>query len=202
MGASAPNNRSILLMIAGIPVMVLLASTWLWYYVSSGQLDLVSILGTANQGTLVQPPREISTLRLRDSSGAQLTLPAAEDPKWTLLIPALAGCDEPCRQLVYYTRQIRTAMGKYTHRIDRVLLGMDAVPDLDEALLAEHPGLKVVYTPAPDWTRLMQGAARAEDRPAYYLVDPAGWVMMYYLAADDGKDVMADLKFLIKNSEG
>ena len=53
------NNRMVLLLIAGIPVMVVLIATWLWYYVVQGDLDLVAILGTSNNGDLVQPPRQL-----------------------------------------------------------------------------------------------------------------------------------------------
>ena len=32
--------------------------------------------------------------------------------------------------------------------------------------------------------------------------DPAGWIMMAYNSGDSYKDVIADLKFLLKNSRG
>ena len=50
------NNRMVLLLIGGIPLTMILAATWLWYFVARGDLDLVSMAGTANRGTLVQPP--------------------------------------------------------------------------------------------------------------------------------------------------
>ena len=62
-------NRMVLLMIAGIPLMVVLASTWLWYFVVRGDLDLVGVLGTANKGKLVQPPRRLDTVALAREDG-------------------------------------------------------------------------------------------------------------------------------------
>ena len=56
-------NRMVLLSIAGIPVTVILVATWLWYFVERGDLDLVGMLGTANRGTLVQPPRQLDDTR-------------------------------------------------------------------------------------------------------------------------------------------
>ena len=38
----------------------------------------------------------------------------------------------------------------------------------------------------------------AED--TWYLVDPSGWVMMSYKHEISYKDVISDLKFLLKNS--
>ena len=40
------------------------------------------------------------------------------------------------------------------------------------------------------------------DASTWYLVDPSGWVMMSYNQNDSYKDVIADLKFLLKNSGG
>ena len=36
----------------------------------------------------------------------------------------------------------------------------------------------------------------------WYLVDPAGWIMMSYNTDVSYKDVISDLKFLLKNSGG
>ena len=47
------NNRMVLLLISGIPLIMILAATWLWYFVARGDLDLVGMMGTANRGALV-----------------------------------------------------------------------------------------------------------------------------------------------------
>jgi hypothetical protein len=41
-----------------------------------------------------------------------------------------------------------------------------------------------------------------EKPDSWYLMDPSGWVMMRYDASVSYKDVISDLKFLIKNSNG
>ena len=41
-----------------------------------------------------------------------------------------------------------------------------------------------------------------ESSDTWYLVDPAGWVMMTYTHDISYKDVITDLKFLLKNSSG
>jgi hypothetical protein len=38
------------------------------------------------------------------------------------------------------------------------------------------------------------------DASIWYLVDPAGWIMMSYNGEVHYKDVISDLKFLLKNS--
>ena len=63
-------NRMTLLLIAGIPLTMVLAASWLWYFVVEGNLDLVSALGTSNNGTLTSPPRQIVETPFRDDVGA------------------------------------------------------------------------------------------------------------------------------------
>ena len=63
--ATVNRNRLVLLTIAGIPVTMILAASWLWYFVVNGELDLVGTLGTANNGELLEP-----FARARDSGHA------------------------------------------------------------------------------------------------------------------------------------
>ena len=89
-------NRMMMLLIAGIPLTMILAATWLWYFVVRGDLDLVGALGTANQGTLVQPPRQLDDVDLFEGDGLRFKY-ADLPPKWTMLIPAQGGrCAAAC----------------------------------------------------------------------------------------------------------
>lgn len=208
-------NRMVLLLIAGIPLTMILAATWLWYFVVRGDLDLVATLGTANRGTLLQPPRQLDDYTLFDQSGVAFKY-ADLDPRWSLLIAAPgASCNAACERTLYVTRQIHVAMGKEFNRIRRLYVSEAKVADtvLDFAALSDQ-------RPAPaDFTQLLQsehrglkalvlqpggyGSAFAEEQDTadtWYLVDPAGWIMMSYNGEVPYKDVISDLKFLLKNS--
>ena len=52
--------RTVLLLIAGIPVSMMLAATVLWWAVDSGHVDVLGSVGTANHGALITPPRSLS----------------------------------------------------------------------------------------------------------------------------------------------
>lgn len=211
------SNRMVLLLIAGIPVTMILAATWLWYFVAQGNIDLVGVLGTANQGTLVQPPRQIADVETRYQDGSKFQYSDA-GPKWTLVIPSSgATCDVACEQLLYVTRQIHVAMGKSFGRIGRMYLseatiatttlsvtkltdGSSLAPSFAELLARDHRGLQPVVLPAGGYIGLFGEHAR--DPSTWYLVDPAGWIMMSYNSEIHYKDVISDLKFLVKNSSG
>ena len=200
-------NRRILLTIAGIPLLALLAASLLWYLVASERLDLVAVLGTANRGELLEQPLQLRTLELADAGGVAFD-PAVGKPLWRIVVRGRENCGEDCRELLHYTRQIHKAMGKYQNRIGRVFAvsGQPGEPSIT-ALEEDYPALKVLYTSTARMAALAAGdpvsAAATKDAPAaYYLVDPEGWIILSYAAGADGKDIMADLKFLLKNSSG
>jgi len=187
----------------------------LWYFVERGDLDLVGILGTANRGTLVQPPRQLDDTGLVDESGLKFSY-AELEPRWAMLVPgAGARCEEACEKSLYMTRQIHVAMGKEFHRLRRLYISETAVdniqwavPELSDQrpvpasfadyLANDHRGLKSLTIEAGDYAGLFK--EHMADASTWYLVDPRGWVMMSYNSQIPYKDVIADLKFLLKNS--
>ncbi len=208
------NNRLIFLSIVGIPITIVLAATWLWFFVARGDIDLVAILGTSNHGDLVQPPRLLDDGNLQARGGIALSY-ADLEPRWTFLIPGGASCDAQCEELLYLTRQIHLAMGKELTRIRRFYLSdvrlaetrfdlvtlsdkRPAPADFPAYLDSEQRGLKVFTLATGKFASLFPEYSR--DPSTWYLVDPAGWIMMSYNSEVTYKDVMADLKFLLKNS--
>jgi hypothetical protein len=209
------NNRMVLLLIAGIPLTMILAATWLWYFVAHGDLDLVGALGTANRGALVQPPRQLDDVALFEDTGARFKYEDL-DPRWTLLIPGSGGnCNAGCEKSLYLTRQIHVAMGAESKRIRRLYVSESpsgkialtvtilsdqrpAPPDFADFLALEHRGLKALTLSGVDHGKIF--AEYGEDASTWYLVDPRGWVMMSYNSDIPYKEVISDLKFLLKNS--
>lgn len=208
------NGRMLLLLIAGLPLTMILAASWLWYFVERGDIDLVSLLGTANHGTLLAPPIDLSEHALEDVRGQRFDYLAGE-PRWTLLIPGDQRCDTVCEQRLYTTRQIHVALGRDMPRLRRLYLSatpsatvtwaVDALSDqrplpgsFVEYLERDHPGMAVLQG---DAAHALSMQLRAEVSPgSWYLVDPAGWIMMRFEPETHYRDVLADLKFLLKNS--
>jgi len=211
---TATNNRMVLLLIAGIPLMVVLVATWLWYYVVNGDLDLVAALGTSNHGTLVQPPRQLEGVDLHEA-GALPSSYSELNRRWTFLVPGGKTCGQVCEKTLYTTRQIHIAMGKEFNRIQRLylsdtfaadtLLGVKVLSDsqpapshFTELMATQHRGMKAMKIAVQDHIALFP--EYADEPGSWYLVDPSGWVMMSYAPTVGYKDVMSDLKFLLKNS--
>jgi len=208
--------RRVLLLIAGIPVAVMLAATVLWGVVEAGYVDVVDRFGTANHGDLITPPRSVSEAVFRHEGVAEVLwrdLPV----KWRLLVVQRGEtCDMVCQQQLYQTRQIHLALGKDFNRVDRVLLG-DTAPDgvllvgdersqgdaakprsLAPWLAREHQGLTSLTLPPSMLEALVPEVS--VSRAQWYVVDPAGWIMMRMSDELHYKDVISDLRFLLKHS--
>ena len=213
--SSQRQARRVLLLIAGIPVGMMLAATALWWAVQQGYVDILGSVGTANHGELVDPPRSLSDVVFQHEGVAE-TLWADLPTKWYLVVVQRGDlCDETCQQQLYQTRQIHLALGKDFNRVGRVLLGDVAAASVlispvtahnDEPqrlvpwLEREHLGLTPLTLGSSSLDTLVPETI---DQPGqWYVVDPAGWVMMR--VADDlhYKDVISDLRFLLKHSGG
>ncbi len=197
----ATKNKQIPAIIMGSLILVILASTLLFRAAVNGHIDLPALLGTKNSGVLIKPPRAIAELPLQFANGD--TFDFAKQPKqWSIAIPVVAHCDAQCEQTLYITRQIRTALGKHTERVRRYLIATEYPLDAEfENLLKQHPQLEVLRADAAEFSKYF---ARSDLQPLqnhqYLLIDPAGWLMMYYGPQHDGKAVLKDLKFLLTNS--
>ena len=214
-------SRLILLLIAGTPVVIILAASWLWYFVIQGNLDLVGSIGTSNNGKLVTPPRQIEQVSFRDDTGVPFVW-ADLERRWTMVIVNRGQeCDAACERRLYFTRQVHIALGKEFNRVQRIFINdrpiassTVAVPEGDlpgwpkqlqgdslaEYLTIAHQGL-VPLTVSSDAV-LAQFPELEENTAQWFLIDPAGWIMMSFDDSLDYKAVMADLKFLLKHSGG
>ena len=213
------HNRLIILLIAGIPLTIVLAASWLWYFVAEGDLDLLGAIGTANNGILLDPPRQINDTRFENDAGASFAWDDLES-RWTMVVVNEgAVCGQSCERRLYFTRQIHIALGKDFNRVRRSFISdtpiaegrIDIPAELPEGwpdgleddglagyLARAHSGLVAVKTSASALSTLFPETATVAS--GWYLVDPAGWIMMRYEDDLDYKAVISDLKFLLKNS--
>lgn len=200
-GSTKSNNRRIPAIMLGSLIAIILASTLLFRAAVNGQVDLPALLGTGNNGVLITPPRAIAELPLTLANGDAFEF--AKQPKhWNLLIPVQAHCDNQCEQNLYLTRQIHIALGKHTERVKRYLIATQWPLDAAfETLLQQHPNMQILRADESTFTAyFVQSNLQPVRDQQYLLLDPAGWLMMYYNPQHDGKAVIKDLKFLLSNS--
>ncbi len=164
---------------------------------------LLGELGTTNHGTFLVPVRDLAELPLRDGSGAAVNWREGK-PKWRLLIPAGTDCLAECDEVLYSTRQVHVRLGKYSQRLERVLIATQGPldPDLSARLETEHAFVKVWFADGESFANWLRGtnAGWRQGQGLALLVDPAGVAMMVYDVRHLGNDMLEDINHLMKYS--
>ena len=179
--------RLYLLLIAAVFFGPLLLAAWLYYGGYFVESD-----ARANNGTLLAP---IVNLEDRLPGSA---LHAARGDKWQLLYESSGPCDDECRSGLYTIRQVRLMLGREMNRVGRIFLHDDS--PLDTLFLdSEHEGLATLEEPG--LKSLLESKTPAGlDDGGYYLIDPQGNLVLYFEPGLDPRDVVDDIKRLLKLS--
>ncbi len=162
--------------------------------------------GRTNQGHLLVPARAIEPLSLHDAAGQAVNKALFTD-KWTLLVIGPSACNEVCNKALYDTRQVRTALGKNTLRVQRYFVATDRgqVDELKASFAQEHPDLGLLVAEGAEVYAIDRQFTVDDRSPlntAYdiYLLDPNGNWLMYYTPQDPAKGLLKDLKKLLRLS--
>ena len=144
--------------------------------------------GRTNFGQLLLPPNQLQQTQLVDEKDLPWSQEEA-DRRWLVVYLTPQACDQACQEATHLLRQINIALGKEAHRVTRVFVNQKgpANPQLTE----QYPALLQLTSQSPEFFELGQGI---------YLVDPLGNIMMYYSYDFVGKELLKDLKKLLKNS--
>ena len=181
----AKRGRIQFLLIAAVFFGPLLIAAWLYY---SG--DALQPEARANHGTLLEP-----IVNLNDSVPGSAVL---EQRLWLLLYADDTGCDEPCLESLYTLRQSRLMLGREMDRVQRVFLHGDEAPD--NLLIAdEHKGL---ITLQDDALRTVLDNKKPQEMAdgGYFLIDPHGNLVMYFDPGINPREMVDDIKRLLKLS--
>lgn len=175
-----------MLLIASVFFGPLAVATWMYYtgaFVPEDQ---------ANHGALLEPIVKVSDV-LPDS-------PIIESGEgvWILIYADNNECFAACQNSLYAIRQSRKMLGKEMDRLIRVFLHGESTPDT-VFLAEEHAGLITMRD--ADLSSLLNNkkpAALADG--GYYLMDPLGNLVMYFQPDMDPRDMVEDIKRLLKFS--
>ncbi|MHC6223239.1 hypothetical protein ACYU03_00350 [Pseudomonas sp. X10] len=120
----------------------------------------------------------------------------AEASRWQLLVSAPADCDQDCRQLVYLARQIQIGLGRDAARASHALAAAQPLAADYQALLGQE------YPQLQRYPLDLQRYGQKVSQPGaqLWIVDPHGNLVLRYDAKANGKDVLSDLRHLLKLS--
>jgi len=130
-------------------------------------------------------------------SRSELGVTAQDDKRWQLLVTAPEDCAADCQQLVYLARQIQIGLGRESSRASH---GLASAAPLSEAYQAqlqrEYPQLGRFALERQRYDQLLKGNPAAQ----LWIIDPHGNLVLRYDAKADGKNVLTDLRLLLKLS--
>ena len=128
---------------------------------------------------------------------SELGVPFVPEKGWQLLVSAPQDCAEECLQLIYLARQIHIGLGREASRANHALALAQPLSDANnERLLKEYPQL-LRYQLNPDAYVREQPDNTA---PQLWIVDPLGNIVLRYPPDIQGKDILIDLRLLMKIS--
>lgn len=184
-------GRRQLLIVAAVFLLPVLVAFAMYY----GQLWRPA--GSSSKGELIDPARPLAIAGLRHADGTPADASAFQD-KWTLLYIGDGACDADCRTALVFGRQSRLALNNEMTRVQRVFLATGHCCDV-AYFGAEQPGLIALDASSPEAQALL--AQFPGDRAhSLYIVDPLGNLMMRHDASHTTKDLLSDLKKLLKLS--
>lgn len=180
----APRARGrwqlILLLLLAIGPMILATAMYQWrFWVPEGR---------SYHGTLVGDGSQL----------ADIGVQGAAQQRWQLLVTAPGDCAADCRELVYVARQIHIGLNRDASRaVHGLALGAAPSAEYEEQLRREYPQLGRHRLDVQRYAE----AVPADRGARLWIVDPHGNLVLHYDARTKGKQILNDLRLLLKLSQ-
>ena len=191
----ADNNPWPLYIIVGMVAFVLISGYLLSPRSEEGKLAWVNLLGTTNNGILLNPPMEVKTGQIIDSDG--VSWQALDDSTWKLLVVTDSVCGDQCQQRLDELHAMRIRLNRDANRLTIGLLSnqtqnlpveITEFHDLNLTRFADNELLLSLQdTNMPALT----------EGPAVLLMNPIDVFMMAYGQQHTGVDMLTDFEHLL-----
>lgn len=159
---------------------------------------------TTNRGYLIDPPRQFESLQLHTAVGQPVK--QFGQGQWLMVFVTPAPCADVCKQNLYRMQQIyKSFLEKDKPRIARLLLMYQPQPDkgFSQWLATAYPGTQYLVVDSTQFQQLVANLPSAQPaltQGVLYLVDPNGNLMMSYSADAQPKNILNDLRKLLRSS--
>lgn len=148
-----------------------------------------------NHGELLSPVVPLADFEVPGPNSDSVTRESLLD-RWTLVYYTATDCTEPCRESLYWLRQVRRAQDRHQNDVGLVF----AASDQAEAATLEHLrelASDFVVLAGPQAQDFWQQLPQAGQGSAYYILDPSGNIIMMYPEDADHNGIRRDLRRLL-----
>jgi hypothetical protein len=177
-----PNKGKLLAaLILGVPLLLMALATFMY---TSGWM---SPGGRVNNGLLFTPVIPLEQLTISNGD-------ALASEKWQFILRVEGTCDADCDAWVVTLRQLHVALGKNEGRVERLYLSDHPAP-ASVTSVGYYRTVIGKLTPLDQLTK-----TPPTDNIGIFVSDPLGNIMMYYSLEASPKDIIEDMKKLLKLS--
>jgi len=148
--------------------------------------------GRTNHGALIEPIVNIA----EELPGSDVATKG--DGYWVLIYADDNACTEQCWNALYTLRQSQKMLGKEMGRLLRVFLHGESSPDT--VMLADENAGLIASGDDQLFALLHNKKPAALSAGGYFLMDPLGNLVMYFVPGIDPGNMVADIKHLLKLS--
>lgn len=157
-----------------------------------------------NYGDLYRPARPVANLEMQGQDG-RVELDSFRR-QWVLLVKASDECSNACEENILKIRQLRFMQNNNMTRLRTVFIhtGLsDAIASDLDAKYSPIETYKVEKSNFDDWTQVLKldSAPIEAEKDRFYVIDPAGNLMISYPATADPGAIQKDIKRLLKTSQ-
>jgi cytochrome oxidase Cu insertion factor (SCO1/SenC/PrrC family) len=160
--------------------------------------------GRTNHGTLIDPPRPVTDLRLQTGDGTPFDWAELKD-QWSMILLTEGSCDAACIEALIEVRQIRRATAANRQRIERLLILLPtAAGELDLPDLTGLEGTRLLIAHIDEREQITHRFPVDLEAQAItlFLIDPRGDLMMSHdTSSIPAKQILQDLEKLLKFSQ-
>lgn len=164
----------------------------------------VDVSSFNNNGEILNPIIHISSMELKDENN-QIIPEDKLIKKWRLIAFVSRDCDAQCESRLFDVHQIYASLGKYRDRVTRMFVHLEPMSQSFAKLVAEkHEGVIHVMGDRNTIVKALDKNIRSGvgiTNNETYIMDPIGNVMMRFTADQPNKDLLSDLRKLLKVSQ-
>ena len=121
----------------------------------------------------------------------------ADEQRWQILVTAPQECSVDCQQLVYLARQTQVGLNRDAARASHALaVAQPLNADYEAKLKREYPQLQRYPLDLGTYNKTVEGKGAAQ----LWIIDPHGNLVLRYGPTVKGKDLLNDLRHLLKLS--
>ncbi|MDH5391772.1 MAG: SCO family protein [Gammaproteobacteria bacterium] len=158
---------------------------------------------TVNRGEFINPVVQLLDMQLQ-TVGGEVATEKQLYGHWHMMFFMNADCDKKCEETIYTMRQIKTSLHKESPRFVNLLIHFDKnISDEFRAKIESHYANFDRYIGDKEVFNRMLGYSGEElaNKNIIFMVDPIGNVILKYSRDKTAKDIISDIKRLLKASQ-